>query len=193
MVWYGTARLWRLHGHGIRQGGATFDVAYRFLHEDPWERLREIRKAAPNVLTQMLVRGANAVGYTSYPDNVVEEFVKLAAANGMDVFRIFDCFNDPEQMRVCVDLQRQVLQGPHAAHRRDGRAYHRHQGAPARTMPRLAGWPAGLALHELSAGYGRASQASVGAVAGRDDPIRNAPRQPSLPRDRAAPRDSFVR
>ena len=87
-------------------GGATFDVAYRFLHEDPWERLREIRKAAPNVLTQMLVRGANAVGYTSYPDNVVEEFVKLAAANGMDVFRIFDCFNDPEQMRVCVDAVR---------------------------------------------------------------------------------------
>lgn len=83
-------------------GGATFDVAYRFLFEDPWERLRAIRAAAPNVCTQMLIRGANAVGYTSYSDNVVEEFVALAAKNGMDVFRIFDCFNDVDQMRVCT-------------------------------------------------------------------------------------------
>mmetsp|Transcript_6346 Transcript_6346/g.19249 ORF Transcript_6346/g.19249 Transcript_6346/m.19249 type:complete len:1231 (+) Transcript_6346:36-3728(+) len=89
-------------------GGATFDVAYRFLNEDPWDRLREIRKAAPNVCTQMLIRGANAVGYTSYPDNVVEEFVRLAAENGMDVFRIFDCFNDVEQMRVCANAVRKA-------------------------------------------------------------------------------------
>ena len=75
-------------------GGATFDVSYRFLKEDPWDRLRALRAAAPNVCTQMLIRGANAVGYTSYPDNVVTEFVRLAALNGMDVFRIFDCFND---------------------------------------------------------------------------------------------------
>ena len=67
-------------------GGAT--LAYRFLYEDPWERLRAIRAAAPNVCTQMLVRGANAVGYTSYPDNVVEEFCTLAAKAGMDIFRI---------------------------------------------------------------------------------------------------------
>jgi acetyl-CoA carboxylase carboxyl transferase alpha subunit/acetyl-CoA carboxylase carboxyl transferase beta subunit len=87
-------------------GGATFDVAYRFLDEDPWERLRAIRAAAPNVCTQMLVRGANAVGYTSYPDNVVEEFCTLAAKAGMDIFRIFDCFNDVNQMKVCIDAVR---------------------------------------------------------------------------------------
>lgn len=69
-------------------GGATFDVAYRFLYEDPWERLRLMRKAAPNILLQMLIRGANAVGYTSYPDNVVKNFVQLSAKNGIDVFRI---------------------------------------------------------------------------------------------------------
>ncbi|KAH8081013.1 pyruvate carboxylase [Aureococcus anophagefferens] len=87
-------------------GGATFDVSYRFLKEDPWDRLRALRAAAPNVCTQMLIRGANAVGYTSYPDNVVTEFVRLAALNGMDVFRIFDCFNDVGQMRTRVDAVR---------------------------------------------------------------------------------------
>jgi pyruvate carboxylase len=65
----------------------------RFLHEDPWERLRQLRKKIPNICTQMLLRGSNAVGYKSYPDNVVEKFVELACKNGMDVFRIFDCFN----------------------------------------------------------------------------------------------------
>ena len=59
-------------------GGATFDVAYRFLYEDPWDRLRQMRKKAPNILLQMLIRGANAVGYTSYPDNVVKNFVQLS-------------------------------------------------------------------------------------------------------------------
>ena len=87
-------------------GGATFDVAYRFLHEDPWQRLRMLRKAMPDVCFQMLVRGANAVGYKSYPDNTIYEFCRLAAENGMDVFRIFDCFNDVEQMRVCIDAVR---------------------------------------------------------------------------------------
>ena len=75
----------------------------RFLDEDPWERLRAIRKACPNICLQMLIRGANAVGYTSYPDNAVEEFVRLAAENGMDVFRIFDCFNDIENMKVTIN------------------------------------------------------------------------------------------
>ena len=74
-------------------GGATFDVAYRFLYEDPWERLRQMREKAPNILLQMLIRGANAVGYTSYPDNVVKNFVELSAKNGIDVFRIFDSLN----------------------------------------------------------------------------------------------------
>lgn len=84
-------------------GGATFDVSMRFLDECPWERLREMRKACPNVCFQMLIRGSNAVGYTSYPDNAVTEFVRLAAQNGMDVFRVFDCFNIVDSMRVAID------------------------------------------------------------------------------------------
>ncbi|HEY0705736.1 MAG TPA: pyruvate carboxylase, partial [Polyangia bacterium] len=74
-------------------GGATFDVAMRFLHEDPWDRLAILRKQIPNVLFQMLLRGANAVGYTNYPDNVVRRFVEEAARTGMDIFRIFDSLN----------------------------------------------------------------------------------------------------
>jgi len=84
-------------------GGATFDVAMRFLNEDPWERLAAIRQEAPNLLTQMLLRGANAVGYANYPDNVVRAFIRQAALSGMDVFRIFDCLNWVENMRVAID------------------------------------------------------------------------------------------
>ena len=84
-------------------GGATFDVAMRFLSEDPWERLALIRARVPNILTQMLLRGANGVGYTSYPDNVVRYFVERAANAGMDIFRIFDCLNWVENMRVAID------------------------------------------------------------------------------------------
>jgi len=84
-------------------GGATFDVAMRFLHEDPWERLALVREKAPNILTQMLLRGANGVGYTNYPDNVVRHFVKQSADAGMDLFRIFDCLNWVENMRVAID------------------------------------------------------------------------------------------
>jgi pyruvate carboxylase len=84
-------------------GGATFDVAMRFLTEDPWERLTALRAAAPNVLLQMLLRGANGVGYTNYPDNVVKFFVKQAAEGGIDLFRIFDCLNWVENMRVAID------------------------------------------------------------------------------------------
>lgn len=74
-------------------GGATFDVALRFLHECPWDRLRQLRKRIPNIPFQMLLRGANAVGYTNYPDNIVHKFCDLAVQNGMDVFRIFDSLN----------------------------------------------------------------------------------------------------
>ncbi|TSE07526.1 pyruvate carboxylase [Mesorhizobium intechi] len=84
-------------------GGATFDVAMRFLTEDPWERLSLVREAAPNLLLQMLLRGANGVGYTNYPDNVVQHFVKQAAAGGIDLFRVFDCLNWVENMRVAMD------------------------------------------------------------------------------------------
>lgn len=84
-------------------GGATFDVAYRFLHESPWERLDMIREKAPNLLLQMLLRGANAVGYTNYPDNVIREFVKEAARSGIDVFRVFDSLNWLPGMEVAMD------------------------------------------------------------------------------------------
>ncbi len=84
-------------------GGATFDVAMRFLKEDPWWRLRAIRRAVPNVALQMLLRGANAVGYTSYPDNVVRYFIAQAAEAGIDIFRIFDSLNWVENMRVSID------------------------------------------------------------------------------------------
>ncbi len=84
-------------------GGATFDVAYRFLQECPWQRLRDLRKAMPNLLTQMLLRASNGVGYTNYPDNVVQAFVKQAAASGVDVFRVFDSLNWVENMRVAMD------------------------------------------------------------------------------------------
>lgn len=84
-------------------GGATFDVAYRFLQECPWQRLRDLRAAMPNVMTQMLLRGSNGVGYTNYPDNVVREFVRQAAYTGVDVFRVFDSLNWVENMRVAMD------------------------------------------------------------------------------------------
>jgi pyruvate carboxylase len=89
-------------------GGATFDVAYRFLHEDPWERLRALKQAVPNLLQQMLLRGANAVGYTSYPDSVVEAFIDEAAQAGIDVFRVFDSLNDLDNMRFAVERVRQT-------------------------------------------------------------------------------------
>lgn len=84
-------------------GGATFDVAYRFLQECPWQRLRDIRAAMPNLLTQMLLRASNGVGYTNYPDNVVQSFVRQAAETGIDVFRVFDSLNWVENMRVAMD------------------------------------------------------------------------------------------
>ena len=87
-------------------GGATFDVAMRFLREDPWQRLAALRERVPNLLLQMLLRGANAVGYTSYPDNVVRFFIARAAAGGIDVFRIFDSLNWVENMRVSIDAVR---------------------------------------------------------------------------------------
>ena len=84
-------------------GGATFDVAYRFLQECPWQRLRDLRAAMPNLLTQMLLRASNGVGYTNYPDNVVQRFVAQAARTGVDVFRVFDSLNWVENMRVAMD------------------------------------------------------------------------------------------
>jgi pyruvate carboxylase len=87
-------------------GGATFDVALRFLREDPWARLAAFREAMPNLLLQMLFRSANAVGYTNYPDNVVRHFVKEAAGAGIDVFRVFDCLNWALNMQVAIEAVR---------------------------------------------------------------------------------------
>src|ERR1700716_571687 len=84
-------------------GGATFDTSLRFLHEDPWQRLRDLRQRVPNICFQMLLRGANAVGYASYPDNVIIEFVREAHAQGIDIFRIFDSLNSIDNMRVSID------------------------------------------------------------------------------------------
>lgn len=84
-------------------GGATFDVAMRFLYEDPWERLRELRKLVPNIPFQMLLRGANGVAYSSLPDNAIDHFVKQAKDNGVDIFRVFDALNDLDQLKVGID------------------------------------------------------------------------------------------
>lgn len=88
-------------------GGATFDVAMRFLHEDPWTRLQELRKAMPNVLLQMLFRGSNGVGYKAYPDNLIEMFVERAAENGIDIFRIFDSLNWVDAMIPSIKAVRE--------------------------------------------------------------------------------------
>jgi len=88
-------------------GGATFDVSLRFLKEDPWQRLADLSAAMPNIMQQMLLRSSNAVGYTNYPDNVVRHFIAQAAEAGVDVFRIFDCMNWAENMRVAIDAVRE--------------------------------------------------------------------------------------
>ncbi len=88
-------------------GGATFDTTMRFMQEDPWERLDQLRKLVPNILFQMLLRASNAVGYTNYPDNVVKAFTKKAAEHGIDVFRIFDSLNWTENMKVAMETVRE--------------------------------------------------------------------------------------
>ena len=89
-------------------GGATFDATLRFLKEDPWERLRKLRSAMPKTRFQMLLRGQNVVGYRNYPDDIVRAFVARAAANGIDVFRIFDAMNDIRNMRTAIEAALQA-------------------------------------------------------------------------------------
>lgn len=88
-------------------GGATFDVSMRFLKESPWKRLQLLREAVPNILFQMLLRGSNGVGYTAYPDNLIEKFIEKSAENGMDIFRIFDSLNWIENMKVSIKAVRE--------------------------------------------------------------------------------------
>ena len=94
-------------------GGATFDSCLRYLNEDPWERLRKIKKACPNTKLQMLLRGQNLLGYKPYPDDVVRKFVELSIKNGIDIIRIFDALNDPENMRVAIEETKK--HGAHAS------------------------------------------------------------------------------
>ncbi|RZS59839.1 pyruvate carboxylase [Xylanimonas ulmi] len=102
-----TPQLWSLECWG----GATYDVALRFLAEDPWERLAALREAVPNICLQMLLRGRNTVGYTPYPTDVTRAFVEEAAATGVDVFRVFDALNDVEQMRPAIEAVRETGTG----------------------------------------------------------------------------------
>jgi pyruvate carboxylase len=87
-------------------GGATFDTSMRFLQEDPWDRLRELRQRIPNILFQMLLRASNAVGYTTYPDNVVRAFIRKSAEDGIDLFRIFDSLNSADNMQLAIEAVR---------------------------------------------------------------------------------------
>ena len=93
-------------------GGATFDACIRYLGEDPWERIRALKKAMPNTPQQMLLRGQNILGYRHYADDVVEKFVERAAKNGVDVFRVFDAMNDMRNIRVALESVKKV--GKHA-------------------------------------------------------------------------------
>ena len=112
-------------------GGATFDSCMRFLNEDPWERLRALRKAMPNTKLQMLFRGQNILGYKHYADDVVDEFVKKSIENGIDIIRIFDALND---LRNCHQLHDQpgahrgILPQAGQGDRADGRGRDLHQG-----------------------------------------------------------------
>jgi len=92
-------------------GGATFDVCIRFLREDPWKRLEALRKAVPNILLQMLIRGCNGVGYAGYPDNLIESFVEKSWEKGVDIFRIFDSLNWMENIAPCIDMVRKRTKG----------------------------------------------------------------------------------
>ena len=157
-------------------GGATFDVAMRFLTEDPWERLGQIRERVPNLLLQMLLRGSNAVGYANYPDNVVRFFVREAANAGIDLFRVFDCLNWVENMRVSMDAVRDAGKLCEGAICYTGDILD-----PARakySLPLLCrpGERAGERRrpHHRHQGHGRAPQAGSGAQARRDAPRRRS-------------------
>ncbi len=121
-------------------GGATFDTAMRFLKEDPWERLAQLREKIPNILFQMLLRGSNAVGYTSYPDNVVKAFVTEAAAAGIDLFRVFDSLNWVPNMELSLESRarsRQALRSGDLLHGR----YPRPTAGPSTTSLTMCRWP----------------------------------------------------
>ena len=113
-------------------GGATFDSCIRYLNEDPWERLRALKLAMPNTPMQMLLRGQNLVGYRHYADDLVEKFVERAAANGVDVFRIFDAVNDIRNMLVAIKAAKKT-----GAHVQGSVCY---TTSPVHSIEQLPGW-----------------------------------------------------
>ena len=134
-------------------GGATFDVALRFLHECPWQRLQALREAAPNILFQMLFRGSNAVGYSAYPDNLIERFIEKSWENGIDVFRIFDSLNWIEGMKKSIRFVRENTGGI-------AEATICYTGDVHRRQPFQSLWP------ELLPGYGPSLGRRRGTYAG---------------------------
>ena len=151
-------------------GGATFDTSMRFLKECPWQRLADLRAAIPNILFQMLLRASNAVGYTNYPDNVVQAFVKESVQAGMDVFRIFDPLNWTENMRVAMDAVHQTRR-----HLRSGDLLHRRHPEPEAAeiqfeVLRRAGQGTGKdgGAHSGHQRHGRIVQAVRGGTAGQN-------------------------
>ncbi len=162
-------------------GGATFDVAMRFLTEDPWERLALLEEKVPNILTQMLLRGANGVGYTNYPDNVVRYFVREAAGAGMDVFRIFDCLNWVENMRVAIDAvlrNRQTRRRRDLLHRRYSRSRPHQIFAPLLCRPGQRAGTGGLP-HPRPQGHGGPPETCRGEGSGQGAERRGRAADPS--------------
>ena len=173
-------------------GGATFDVAMRFLTEDPWERLADIRARVPNILLQMLLRGANGVGYTNYPDNVVRSSWQAAEA-GIDLFRVFDCLNwvDEHARRDGRGARgRQALRRRDLLHRRPARS-DRAKYDLGYYVKLAASWR-GRRAHHRRQGHGRRDEARRGASAvqrapaggRRADPLPHPRHLGRLPRPR---------
>ena len=182
-----TPELWSLEAWG----GATYDVALRFLAEDPWERLAALRQAVPNICLQMLLRGRNTVGYTPYPTEVTDAFVEEAAATGIDVFRIFDALNDVEQMRPAIE----AVRATGTRRRRGGALLHRRPVGPGRAAlhARLLPRPGRADRRRRRAragdqGHGRAAARARGAHPGdrAARPVRPAG-APAHPRHRRRP------
>jgi pyruvate carboxylase len=149
-------------------GGATFDTSMRFLQEDPWDRLDQLRIRIPNILFQMLLRASNAVGYTNYPDNVVREFVKHRREHGSTSFRIFDSLNWIENMKVAIEAvaqDRRALRSRDLLHRRHPRSQ-AHEVQPEVLREDGQGAGAHGDAHPGHQGHGRVVQAVRGLRAG---------------------------
>src|SRR5215831_17628934 len=164
-------------------GGATFDVTLRFLREDPWERLARLREAVPNLILQMMVRSSNAVGYTSYADNVVQHFIAQAKLTGIDLFRVFDSLNGVDNMRVAIDAVRSTGALCEAAMCYTGDLFHAAR-ALVEALRSEVGLPIHFDTHDTS-GIGAASvlaaiDAGADAVYGALDAMSGLTAQPNL-------------